>query len=301
MNVVSVCMITYNHEKYISEAIEGILMQRTSFSVELIIGEDCSTDNTRKICKEYNEKYPDKIKLLLPNKNLGAMNNFITTLQYCTGKYIALCEGDDYWTDPYKLQKQVDFLERNDSFNLIASKNYILNNGEIKIKHNLKFFPKYEFKIDYYLKYRPFQTASILFRNNSNSLPDWFTKVMAGDKFLVLLAVKDKKIKLLNDYMSVYRIHKNGISQKTRNNSTQNFYTYLKYYNDYTNQKLSKLLSFSLRKNKFTIELQSKKGLLEKIVFILENISIASFIFYSKFINYIDFETKITFDENIKF
>ena len=97
--LVSICVITYNQEKYIAQAIDGVLMQQTDFPIELIIGEDCSPDNTRKICLDYKNKYPDKIKLLLPDKNKGSMRNFIDTMQAANGKYIALCEGDDYWTD----------------------------------------------------------------------------------------------------------------------------------------------------------------------------------------------------------
>jgi len=116
--VVSVCMITYNHEEFISKAIEGVMMQQTSFPIELIIGEDCSTDSTHAICLKYKSKYPDKIKLRIQEFNLGMTQNFISTLQVSTGKYIAQCEGDDYWTDPYKLQKQVDFLEANEAYSV---------------------------------------------------------------------------------------------------------------------------------------------------------------------------------------
>lgn len=119
--MVSVCMITYNHENFIHEAIEGVLMQKTNFTIELIIGEDCSTDNTRKIVVEYAEKYPDIIRPLLPESNLGMMKNFIKTMEAAKGKYIALCEGDDYWTDQHKLQKQVDLLEANESIIAVAT------------------------------------------------------------------------------------------------------------------------------------------------------------------------------------
>ena len=100
-------------ENFIKDAIEGILMQKTSFPIELIIGEDCSTDNTRKIVEDYEEKYPNLIFAQYSEKNLGMMNNFFNVLQAAVGKYIALCEGNDYWTDPLKLQKQVYFLEEN--------------------------------------------------------------------------------------------------------------------------------------------------------------------------------------------
>jgi glycosyltransferase involved in cell wall biosynthesis len=120
--IVSVCMITYNHDAYIRQAIEGVLLQECNFRVELIIGEDCSTDNTAKIIQSYAIKFPQKIKVRYNRPNLGMIPNFIKTLQECTGKYIAICEGDDYWTDPYKLQKQVDFLEANKEYGLVFSR-----------------------------------------------------------------------------------------------------------------------------------------------------------------------------------
>ena len=119
--VVSVCMITYNHEFYIRKAIEGVLMQKCNYLFNLVIGEDCSKDKTNEICTEYSKNYPSVIKLLSCEKNLGMMANFIRTLQACNGKYIAWCEGDDYWTDPYKLQKQIDFFEKNNEYSLVHS------------------------------------------------------------------------------------------------------------------------------------------------------------------------------------
>ncbi len=109
--LVSVCTITYNQAPYIHRTIEGVLNQRTSFPVELVISDDCSTDGTREICRRYAEEYPEKIRLIAPEKNQGVRGNFTGCLAACTGRYIALCEGDDYWTDPDKLQQQVDYLE----------------------------------------------------------------------------------------------------------------------------------------------------------------------------------------------
>ena len=109
--LVSVCMITYNQSLYVSQAIEGVLMQQTNFPFELIVSDDCSVYGTREICQHYKGLHPNKIRLLLPNKNLGISENFYTTLFSAGGKYIAFCEGDDYWIDPCKLQKQVDYLE----------------------------------------------------------------------------------------------------------------------------------------------------------------------------------------------
>src|SRR5690554_5069147 len=109
--VVSVVMPTYNHEKYIRQAIEGVLMQDTDFLFELIIVEDCSTDDTKWIALEYADKHPNIINVLVSENNLGITDNYLRAMGVITGKYIALCEGDDYWTDSLKLQTQVDFLE----------------------------------------------------------------------------------------------------------------------------------------------------------------------------------------------
>lgn len=206
--IVSICMITYNHEKFISEAIEGVLMQKTTFPIELIIGEDCSTDNTRKIVAEYAEKYPEIIRPLLPEKNLGMMKNFIDTMQAATGTYIALCEGDDYWTDPYKLQKQVDFLEANEEYSIC------FHNVQIKLEKEEKFvddfithdMPEtsdiYDLLTENYI-----HTPSVLFRSNEQSINDLqsMPPIPMGDYPLYLLIARNGKIKKISEIMAVYR------------------------------------------------------------------------------------------------
>jgi glycosyltransferase involved in cell wall biosynthesis len=104
-------MITYNHAPYIAQAIEGVLQQKTNFPFELVIGEDCSTDGTREIVFEYQKKHPDIIRVITSDENVGAKKNGLRVLKACQGKYIAFCEGDDYWHNPDKLQKQVDYME----------------------------------------------------------------------------------------------------------------------------------------------------------------------------------------------
>jgi len=125
--LVSVCMITYNQENFIREAIEGVLMQKTNFEYELIIGEDCSKDKTKDICIEYSTKFSHIIKLISYSQNQGMMRNFMYVVQQSRGKYIAFCEGDDYWIDPFKLQKQIDFLENNLSYGLVYTNVLILS------------------------------------------------------------------------------------------------------------------------------------------------------------------------------
>lgn len=128
---VSVKTITYNHEKFIAQCIEGIMMQKTNFSFEYIIGEDCSTDGTMEIVKEYVVKYPDVIRIVSSEKNVGAAENDHRTDLECKGKYVAFCEGDDFWTDPNKLQKQVDLLEANPDYGLVHTSFSCLSGSKI--------------------------------------------------------------------------------------------------------------------------------------------------------------------------
>lgn len=116
--LVSIVTITYNHEPYIRKCIEGVLMQQVNFPIEFIIAEDCSTDGTLAICKEYAEKHPDIIKIITSENNVGALQNEVRAINAAKGKYLAFCEGDDYWTDPLKLQKQVDFLEAHPDYSV---------------------------------------------------------------------------------------------------------------------------------------------------------------------------------------
>ena len=119
--MVSIKMITYNHEHYIAQAIEGVVKQETNFPFELIIGEDCSTDGTIEIVLEYQKKYPDIIRVITSDKNVGAKKNGYRITKACRGKYIAFCEGDDYWHRPDKLQKQVDYMETHPECGLVCS------------------------------------------------------------------------------------------------------------------------------------------------------------------------------------
>lgn len=127
---VSVCIITYNQEQYLAQAIEGVLMQETSHPYEIIIGEDCSTDNTRKICREYEKKYPGIIRIIYQPTNQGLILNFVSTIQASTGEYVALCDGDDYWIDPLKLEKQISHLDLNRDIGLVYTNKKILQNRD---------------------------------------------------------------------------------------------------------------------------------------------------------------------------
>jgi len=125
--LVSVRMATYNHEKWIAQAIEGVVNQKTDFEYELVIGEDCSTDRTREICFEYQKRYPDKIRVLWADVNVNSIGsgNAGRINAHCRGEFLATCEGDDYWTDPLKLQKQVEFMEAHEEYSVCFTKHDI--------------------------------------------------------------------------------------------------------------------------------------------------------------------------------
>ena len=119
--LVSVLMLTYNHKPYIAQAIEGVLQQKTEFPFELVIGEDCSTDGNREIVFEYQNKYPDIIRVITSEHNIGARKNEYRIMKASRGKYLGFCEGDDYWHHPQKLQKQVSYLEAHPDVGLVHS------------------------------------------------------------------------------------------------------------------------------------------------------------------------------------
>lgn len=118
---VSVFVVTYKHAKYIRKCLDSILSQRVNFKYEIVVGEDCSNDGTREILLEYKEKYPDIFALLLNEKNMGPNRNVHNVLMHCQGQYLAGCEGDDFWMDEYKMQKQADFLDAHPEYSAVGT------------------------------------------------------------------------------------------------------------------------------------------------------------------------------------
>ncbi len=218
--ILSVFMPTYNHGRFVSEAIEGCLKQKTTFHFQIIVCDDCSTDNTRDIVDSYAEKHEHIVRLYRKSNSKGA-NNFLDGLAAIRTRYIAFCEGDDYWTDPAKLQQQVDFLENNPVFTVCTHRvkigyeegvphtagDYVYKNLDSpneRIRNGI-FFPD-EVINNYY-----FQTSSFVFRwKFAEGLPGWFTKAMCFDHFLFLLHAADGLIKYFDTPMSVWRHHHDG-------------------------------------------------------------------------------------------
>jgi glycosyltransferase involved in cell wall biosynthesis len=133
----SIALITYNHKNYIEKAIDSILKQRTNFRFEIIIGEDCSVDGTREIVFEFQNKHPEIIKLITSEENVGPRKNTSRVMDACRGKYLAFIEGDDYWSDPDKLQKQYDFLNANPDCALVHSNFDAMNEQNGTIEHDV--------------------------------------------------------------------------------------------------------------------------------------------------------------------
>lgn len=212
--LVSICCITYNHEKYIRDAIESFLMQETDFPFEIIIHDDASTDRTADIIREYEKKYPDIIKPIYQTENQYSKGIKVTTLtcEKSKGKYIALCEGDDYWTDPLKLQKQSDFLEKHSNFMGSAHQATVIYQNNKKNKHVFKKENSDILYLNDLLVNRKFHTASLVFRKNiltNYTLPK---NITSGDRAIYILISSFGPIKYFNESMCVYRKNDGGVS-----------------------------------------------------------------------------------------
>ena len=214
---VSVAMITYNHERSIAQAIESVLMQLTDFTVELIIGEDCSPDATRDIVREYAARFPAVIRPLLHEHNIGIGHNVVKVLSACRGKYIAMLEGDDYWTDEHKIQLQVNFMEKEPGCVICHHRVLAIaeSSGEVV----------YEYPPDKWRKYRVervallqninfIQTCSALYRAIAiPSINEDLLNLPLIDWAITILSLQNGWVGFLDRCMAVYRLHTGGTWQ----------------------------------------------------------------------------------------
>jgi glycosyltransferase involved in cell wall biosynthesis len=213
---VSVAVITYNHEQFIAQAIESVLMQQAAFVVELVIGEDCSTDGTRRIVQAYAGRYPNVIRVLLPERNLGMARNYEAVWQACRGKYVAWLEGDDYWRTPQKLQKQVALMEANPHYSMCGTKTQLVitsSDGAEKDAGVLEpAVLKPEYDLHDFLTTYPMHTSSILLRREFVEFPDWLDGlVMLRDTCVFALYAEKGPVGYLSEVVSCWRIHAGGI------------------------------------------------------------------------------------------
>ncbi len=213
--LVSVRTSTYNHGPYIRQCIEGVLMQKTDFPFEFIIGEDFSTDETREIVFEYAGKYPDVIRVITADYNVGSKANGRRCIRACRGKYMAICEGDDYWTDPLKLQKQVDFLEANLSYGLIHTDYSVCNSGKNTVLKKKYSWPSGDILNLLLFGVYNIGTLTVLFRKDIyDSIPRYYTnqKFKMGDLPLWIELARVTKVKYLPENTATYRVTDNSAS-----------------------------------------------------------------------------------------
>ncbi|WP_323789671.1 glycosyltransferase [Psychroserpens sp.] len=224
--LVSVVVISYNHEAFIKQTLDSLLSQKTDFEYEVVVGEDKSTDDTLAICKSYG----DKINLIFSEENVGMIPNFIRTLKAAKGKYIAVCEGDDYWIDPLKLQKQVDFLEANPNYTICWTDYSIVNDKGELTKTDFG-YTKDIIDIDFNNLFTPYSTYTLtsMFRMEAFDLELYQTLKHYKDNSLYVLLLREGKGAFLNFVSSVYRVHEGGVYSLTSN--------YHKNYSSYLNIK----------------------------------------------------------------
>lgn len=232
--VVTVIVITYNHAKFISECLDSVLSQQTTFTYEVIIGEDDSNDGTRDICIEYANRHTEKIRLFLRNEaekvtvmgvKTGAYN-FSECLKSARGKYIAICEGDDYWTCTTKLQTQVDFLKDNNDYAICFHNSNVINTkrgipAEVSEYQDFVWCGLdrnvHDYTVSDLISSPLCPTASIVFRKPEFfTLPEWYFKIPSTDMALLILVCGSSRIKYMDEFWSVYRKREGGISSHHR-------------------------------------------------------------------------------------
>jgi glycosyltransferase involved in cell wall biosynthesis len=212
MPMVSVCIITYNQEKYIPQAIDSVLAQKINFPIEILIGEDCSTDATRAIVLEYERKYPRVIRAILSQTNLGANKNLAGLLKEAKGRYIALLEGDDFWTSPQKLEKQVGFLEQHPECTVCFHRieRYIQEEDQ-----TMGVWPDPDppviTTLEDLLRMNYIHTCSVMYRNVVKTIPEGYAELQIGDWPLHILHAQKGAIGFLAETLARYRVHSTSI------------------------------------------------------------------------------------------
>jgi len=215
--LVSVCVITFNHEGYIAECLDSILNQETNFKFNIFVSDDCSQDHTLEVLREYEKNYSNvhvisrcgREKSYYINRPTGNMN-FVENISNANGKYIAICDGDDVWASSDKLQTQVDILSRRDDIALVCSSKNILSEGKIYITQ--KYLPDIAFPSTFLCFYNPIPASSAMFRKSDfHTPPKWFFHDLdIGDWPLWYQTTRGKKIYRISRPLLNYRVHPEG-------------------------------------------------------------------------------------------
>jgi len=243
--MVTVRTSTYQHGSFIRECIESVLAQKTTFPFEFIIGEDFSTDGTREIVFEYAKKHPDIIRVITADYNVGMKSNGRRCRQAARGKYLATCEGDDYWTDPTKLQQQVDILEAHPEYSLCFHNARVEYMDSGRPSHPFAKYDKEIYTIDDVVCTPWFvPTQSIMHRRELFNTPEWTSYIFNGDFATQLLFADKGPFYCINKEMSVYRRHSTSLGATTAiHRATFNRIQNLHYFDMYTNFKYHDLIA----------------------------------------------------------
>jgi len=244
--LLSIRLMVFNHADFLEECLNSINEQKTNFKFELVIGDDFSEDNSLEILKNFSFSNTNiSVNLLerakedtyhIQRKKLGRLHNFIDILDNCKGKYIALLDGDDYWTDPLKLQKQVDFLESHSSYSGSFHDTLTINQSEEKpIFKPWRVYDKNIFNLeDTISSVALFHTSSFVFRKSFLEIPEWFTKVQSADMALFSIISNKGPLYRIDESMSVYRKNEGGITNtitlKSYHSNRIKLFKYLKSY-----------------------------------------------------------------------
>lgn len=210
---VSVLIKAYNHEPFIARAIDSALQQRTDFAYEIVVGEDCSTDGTRGVLQHLRDTYPDRIRLLLRERNLGNIRNLTDTLQVCRGEYVALLDGDDYWTSAVKLQQQVAYLDAHPDFSSCAHNAVVVDaTAEAELGTYRPPHRSHAITLRRMLISDPVPTSSVMFRRGlCGEFPAWYYTIMMGDWPLLVLNLRHGNMWYDSQVAAAHRVHAGGL------------------------------------------------------------------------------------------
>lgn len=257
--LVDVNLITYNHEKFVAQAIDSVLAQRTNFAYRLIVGDDCSTDNTQAIVRRYVAQYPDRIAIFFDSEHRGLRSKDragLKVLGLSTAKYVAWLDGDDYWTDPHKLQKQVDVLEGNpDAAICFHNVSTFQQDGNREPENLCPPDQKQVSTLEDLLRGNFIPSCSTMFRRAAvGTLPEWYFNLKMGDWPLYILMAQHGAIHYINEVMAAYRVHGGGSwSPRDRSHHDVNFLQLLDYADRHFNFKYKRAIDAT--KSRYYFEL----------------------------------------------
>jgi glycosyltransferase involved in cell wall biosynthesis len=272
---VSVCIFTYNHEKYIEQCIESVLMQKTQFQIEIVIGEDYSTDKTRDICKDYQSRFKE-IVLIDRGKNVGMRENVYRTIMSARGKYIAILDGDDYWIHPFKLQKQFDYMIARPEVNLCFHQTIRIYEVE---NPSISFFVKRAkdfFSLSDIIEEWTMATGSMFFKREAMIYPDFLFDAHNFDLAIQLILLRDNsKAGFIDEILSVYRSNQSSNSCNVLYNDYNSWIRLIKLFvdfNNYTKDKYESIIQKKTTSLKYSIKTFNRPTLINRFKSIIKKV-----------------------------